>query len=261
MTGVKPRGPASNIVALLGPSCPWKPVAAYFGTEPKVPDAVLCPGFQTSGPDHVCRILLQGYHGARLRQTFHARSWMVCLREQSCHFMELTEQAPRPGFASSLVNICRCDSSLRLAFIVTTCLIDSGVMEQTHLPLSLCDDPQPWILTRAWWLWMANLSQVGHNINNLKNVSSSFSFFFFLATHAACRILVPRPGIELGPLAVKAQSPKHRTTREFQKMFLLDLPTLQQSWISPEGTSWKRGDATASISCPEVPNPTLPQRT
>ena len=30
----------------------------------------------------------------------------------------------------------------------------------------------------------------------------------------ACRILVPPPGIEPGPLAVKAQSPNHWTTRE-----------------------------------------------
>ena len=31
----------------------------------------------------------------------------------------------------------------------------------------------------------------------------------------ACRILVPQPGIQLGPPAVEAQSPYHWTTREF----------------------------------------------
>ena len=37
----------------------------------------------------------------------------------------------------------------------------------------------------------------------------SFLFFFF------CRILVPQPGIEPTPLAVKAWSPNHWTAREF----------------------------------------------
>ena len=37
------------------------------------------------------------------------------------------------------------------------------------------------------------------------------SFCFF----SACRILVPRPGIEPGTLAVKARSPNHRTAKEF----------------------------------------------
>ena len=40
-------------------------------------------------------------------------------------------------------------------------------------------------------------------------------FSFFLPHHAAFRILVPQPGIEPGPLAVKAQSPNYCTTREF----------------------------------------------
>ena len=32
----------------------------------------------------------------------------------------------------------------------------------------------------------------------------------------ACGILVPRPGIEPGPMAVKALSPNHWTVREFK---------------------------------------------
>ena len=40
-------------------------------------------------------------------------------------------------------------------------------------------------------------------------------FFFFWLCRAACRILVPRPGIEPGPSAVRPWSPNHRTTREF----------------------------------------------
>ena len=33
----------------------------------------------------------------------------------------------------------------------------------------------------------------------------------------ACRILVPPPGIDPGPPAVKAQNPNHWTTREFPR--------------------------------------------
>ena len=41
--------------------------------------------------------------------------------------------------------------------------------------------------------------------------------------HVACRILVPQPGIEPGPLAVKAQRPNHWTAREFLPFFLMRL--------------------------------------
>ena len=44
-----------------------------------------------------------------------------------------------------------------------------------------------------------------------------YFFFFFLATLVACGILLPQPGIESGPSAVKAWSPNHWTTREFPK--------------------------------------------
>ena len=40
-------------------------------------------------------------------------------------------------------------------------------------------------------------------------------FLFFWPCCAACGILVSRPGIEPRPSAVKPQSPKHWTTREF----------------------------------------------
>ena len=42
-----------------------------------------------------------------------------------------------------------------------------------------------------------------------------FCFVFFWPLRAACGILVPQPGIEPGPLAVKVRSPNHWTTREF----------------------------------------------
>ena len=41
----------------------------------------------------------------------------------------------------------------------------------------------------------------------------SFFFFFWLCV-MACRILVPRPGIEPRSTAVKTPSPNHQTTRE-----------------------------------------------
>ena len=46
----------------------------------------------------------------------------------------------------------------------------------------------------------------------------TYLLFFFLILwlcHVACGILVPWPGIEPRPSAVKAQSPNHWTTREF----------------------------------------------
>ena len=49
-------------------------------------------------------------------------------------------------------------------------------------------------------------------------------FFFFRPCHSAYRILVPRPGIEPMPAAVKAQSPNHWTAREYPR--LLPLPLL-----------------------------------
>ena len=42
----------------------------------------------------------------------------------------------------------------------------------------------------------------------------TFVFFFFWPRHAACRILVPQPGIEPVPTALGAQSLNHWTARE-----------------------------------------------
>ena len=46
-------------------------------------------------------------------------------------------------------------------------------------------------------------------------------FFNFRPCHAVCRILVPQPGIELGPTAVKVLSPNHWTAREFPSLVCL----------------------------------------
>ena len=40
-------------------------------------------------------------------------------------------------------------------------------------------------------------------------------FYFFWPCLAVCGILVPQPGIEPGPTAMKALSPNHWTAREF----------------------------------------------
>ena len=45
-------------------------------------------------------------------------------------------------------------------------------------------------------------------------------FFFYLFVHTACRILLPWPGLEPVPSAVKVQCLKHWTTREFPDSFL-----------------------------------------
>ena len=51
-----------------------------------------------------------------------------------------------------------------------------------------------------------------------------FSVFVCLFFGCVARgILVPRPGIEPGHLAVKAQSPNHWTAREFPVFLIVDL--------------------------------------
>ena len=42
----------------------------------------------------------------------------------------------------------------------------------------------------------------------------TYVFIYFWHHHAVCGILAPRPGTELTPLAMKAQSPNHWTARE-----------------------------------------------
>ena len=49
-------------------------------------------------------------------------------------------------------------------------------------------------------------------------VFANFFFFFFWLCCSACGILVPQPGVEPGPLAVKARSPNYWTAREFKMM-------------------------------------------
>ena len=59
-------------------------------------------------------------------------------------------------------------------------------------------------------------------------------FFFFWLHHPAYKILVPWPGIEPVPSAVKVWSPNHWTAREFPKVFIFDssIPCTLQGEIS-----------------------------
>ena len=51
-------------------------------------------------------------------------------------------------------------------------------------------------------------------VNMGKSVALTLIFFFW-PRHVACRILVPQPGIEPRPTAIKVLSPNHWTAREF----------------------------------------------
>ena len=58
-----------------------------------------------------------------------------------------------------------------------------------------------------------------HSLDCVFVEQKCLSFFFFWPHRVACGILVPQPGIEPGPSAVKARSPNHWTAREFAEMF------------------------------------------
>ena len=57
----------------------------------------------------------------------------------------------------------------------------------------------------------------------LRDMASSVLFGFFQLHRADCGILVPQPGIELGPTAVKVLSPNHWMAREFSRTRLLQM--------------------------------------
>ena len=59
-----------------------------------------------------------------------------------------------------------------------------------------------------------------HN-SSLYIIFHFYLFIYFWPCSAACGILVPWPGIEPAPSAVKARSPNHWTTRELLHLFIL----------------------------------------
>ena len=69
-------------------------------------------------------------------------------------------------------------------------------------------------------------------------------FFFFWPLCTACGILIPQAGIEPGPLAVKAPSPNHWTTREFPNGVLLkrEIWTQRQACTEGQGREGRQGE-------------------
>ena len=67
---------------------------------------------------------------------------------------------------------------------------------------------------------------------------STFSVFSFCPCLSACGILVPRPGIQPEPLAVKVQSPNHWTPRESPAHFSYPSSLLSLSFLSPSSSVW-----------------------
>ena len=67
------------------------------------------------------------------------------------------------------------------------------------------------------------LNIIGLNILVKRQRLSEWNFYFlfiFWPCHASCGILVPQPGIEPGPSAMKVQSPNRWTARELPGYFL-----------------------------------------
>ena len=77
--------------------------------------------------------------------------------------------------------------------------------------------------TSNLWGPLASFVHAPRSLLNASTLSVQFDesfFFFFGPCCTACGILVPRPGIEPGPSAVRAQSPNYWTTREFPRWVL-----------------------------------------
>ena len=74
-------------------------------------------------------------------------------------------------------------------------------------------------------------------LNDLPSPSHSPTFtedltFFFRLCRAACRILVPRPGIEPSPSAVKVPCHNHWTAREFPILIIfIQIVSYPTPWV------------------------------
>ena len=87
---------------------------------------------------------------------------------------------------------------------------------------------------REGWKCVTPLFRFEISISHLLgDAAFSFLFFSFLfwLCRAACRILVPPPGIEPGPLAVKVLHPNHWTAREFPN-FSIEYESIAQVKMS-----------------------------
>ena len=61
-----------------------------------------------------------------------------------------------------------------------------------------------------------------HTASAHRQGRKSMNFLGGCITHTVYGILVPLPGINPGPLAGRAPSPKHWTTREFPRAWILE---------------------------------------
>ena len=86
----------------------------------------------------------------------------------------------------------------------------------------------PFDLLPSFWIQFY-LKPSPSDVCTLKYLTFNFIFFIFWPCHTACRILVPRPGIEPTPPAVEAQSLKHRTAREILWLLTLNKKYKQQT--------------------------------
>ena len=82
--------------------------------------------------------------------------------------------------------------------------------------------------------WQADSQPLRHQGSPHSSIFILFFSFFFLnffaaPCHAACGILVPQPGIEPGPSAVKAWSLNHWTDREFPLSSIFKLNKVNNS--------------------------------
>ena len=113
------------------------------------------------------------------------------------------------SFNSHLVFTALCNSSITIPFYSW----------QNWVTEKLNESPKIAQLSDEAGIWMQAIR--GQSPHSFFFFLSFSFYFFFVRRHAACRISVPRPGIEPGPSAVKAQSPNHWATGEFPEPTLL----------------------------------------
>ena len=119
-----------------------------------------------------------------------------------------------PVFVLPVVQSCKLP--LQLLCVVTGCSgwelagVRSAVTATVGFTPGRCFS----VRSPRWWLY----TYIKHNIDHFNHFIFLEVFCFSGPQRAACGILVSQPGIEPGPLAVKAQSPNHWTAREFPKL-------------------------------------------
>ena len=91
------------------------------------------------------------------------------------------------------------------------------------------------MITAYLEVWFLELEQNEHFIYVFIYFWKYLFFFFFCLSHTAWGVLGPWPRIEPGPSAVRAQSPNHWNTREFNRMSSL---AYWQRWKISRRETW-----------------------